>query len=105
MCVDDYALLRLHCEYFISAITNKKLKQQYVEFFQIINWIDWLVYKLDILSYWCVYSIFIITQLKSYSLSKNNSYNCSHSEESSTVFVEQDINKWKFFELKWLLNC
>ncbi len=40
MQVSNYALLWLHHEYFISAITNKKLEQQYVEFFCIINWID-----------------------------------------------------------------
>jgi len=40
MWVGNYMLLWLHCEYFISAITNKKLEQQYVEFFWIINWID-----------------------------------------------------------------
>ncbi len=33
MWVGNYALLQLHCEYSISAITNKKLKQQYVELF------------------------------------------------------------------------
>ena len=37
MQVSNYALLQLHHEYSILTITNKKLKQQYVEFFQIID--------------------------------------------------------------------
>jgi len=102
--VGNYALLQLHCEYFISAITNKKLKQQYVELFQIIDWIDQLVYKLDISSHWCVHSVFTVTQLKLCSSLKNDFFNYSHSEESSTVFVKENTESWKFFKLKRLLN-
>lgn len=40
MRIDDYVLLQLHCKYFTLTITNKKLSQQYVKFFWIIDKID-----------------------------------------------------------------
>ncbi len=104
MQVSNYALLQLHHEYSILTITNKKLKQQYVEFFQIIDWIDQLVYKLDILPYWCVHSVFTVAQLELCSSLKNNFFNHSHSEESFIIFIKENTESWKFFKLKRLLN-
>ncbi len=100
MKVDNYMLLWLHHEYFISTIINKKLKQQYIEFFWIIDWIDWLVYKLDILSHWCIHLVFTVIQLKSCFLFLINLYNYFCSDKSSMMFVEDDMKKWKFFELE-----
>jgi hypothetical protein len=47
--IDDYALLRLHKDYFIFSfnILSKKLSQQYANFFRIIEKIDNLVYRLN----------------------------------------------------------
>jgi len=35
--IKNYTLLQLHCEYFILTIVNKKLRQQYVRLFWVID--------------------------------------------------------------------
>ena len=50
MKIDDYALIRLHHDYNISTteVLDKKLSQQYVDFFKIIEKIDNFAYKLKL---------------------------------------------------------
>ena len=74
MKIENYTLLKLLKDYFISVITNKKLDQQYVKLFQIIEKIEWLVYRLNILFYWYIHLIFTIVQLKFCSLFYSDSY-------------------------------
>ena len=49
--IDDYVCICLHHEYDNStiAILDKKLSQQYVKSFKIIEKIERLIYKLDLL--------------------------------------------------------
>ena len=100
---DDYALLRLHHEYSISFV-KRKLDQQYVELFKIIKKIERLVYQLDISRHWKVHSVFTIAQLESASNLIMNLFHRSRSEKSSSVFVEENIDIMKFFELERILN-
>ena len=101
--LEDYALLRLHHEYEVFS-AKRKLDQQNVELFKIIKKIERLIYQLDISQHWRVHSIFIIVQLKSASNLTMNSFHRSRSDESSFVFVEDDTNIFKSFELKKMLN-
>ena len=50
---NEYALIRLHHKYQISVndIFDKKYKQQYVDFFEILKKIDKLTYRLDLSIY------------------------------------------------------
>ena len=48
--IRDKVLLQLHCEYKLSDITNRKLKQQFIRLFKITEQIEWLVYCLDLSS-------------------------------------------------------
>ena len=44
----NYVLIRLHKSYNISFVINKKIDQQYVEFFRVIEKIERLFYRLII---------------------------------------------------------
>lgn len=59
-------MLKLHKGYSISFSIEviKKLTQQYIGSFQVVKRGSCLVYKLDILGNWKIYSVFSITQLK-----------------------------------------
>jgi hypothetical protein len=50
MKIDDYALIKLHHDYNISTIEifDKKLNQQYIDFFKIFEKIDNLTYRLKL---------------------------------------------------------
>lgn len=66
MKVGDWAMLKLHkgsLILFFVGIT-KKLTQQYIGFFQIIERVGCLIYKLNISSNWKIYPVFSIAQLK-----------------------------------------
>ena len=102
MKTNDWVLLRLHKEYDIFSTTTlkKKLFQQYVDFFQIIERIDHLVYRLIIFESWRVHFVFIIAQLEFVSSSFTNFFNRSRFIKLDTVFVKNDINRVKFYEIK-----
>ena len=104
--VDEWALLRLHKKYNISIIVDiiKKYDLQYVDSFKMLERIDRLVYKLEIFDHWRVHSIFTIAQLKSCSTSDNDSYRRLKSNQLDFVFVKDDIETYKFFELDKLFN-
>jgi hypothetical protein len=99
--VDEWALLRLHHDYFISKSKNmtKKIFAQYVESFKVIQRIDRLIYRLNISFDWKIHSVFFVTQLKSVSDSAKNSFNRSRLTHSSSMIDNQDQ-----YEIKRLLN-
>ena len=104
--IKNWVLLRLHKKYSIFFIANiiTKLAQQFVNSFRILDRVERLVYKLNISDHWWIHSIFFITHLKSCSASFLNSYERFRSNHSSSVYVEDDIDILKFFELKRILN-
>ena len=106
MRIDDWTFLRLHKKYKISTTTRlrKKLSQQYVDSFQITKKIDRLIYRFVISKFWRVHFVFIIIQLKSISSSSTNFFRRSRFTKSNFVFVERDIDRVKFYEMKRLLN-
>ena len=56
--------LRLHYDYTISNVINKKLLQQRIDFFIILNKIDNFVYRLNFSLIIIIYFIVFVTQLK-----------------------------------------
>jgi hypothetical protein len=99
--VNEWALLQLHHDYFISESKNmtKKIFAQYVDSFKVIQRIDRLIYRLNISFDWKIHSVFFVTQLKSVSDSAKNSFNRSRSTHSSSMINSQDQ-----YEIKRLLN-
>lgn len=103
---NDWALIKLHKKYNISSTLNitKKLTQQYVESNKIIQRIDRLTYKLNILNDWKINSMFPIAQFKSTFSFEFDLYDRSRSTNSFTVIINNDIEKLKFYKIDRLLN-
>ena len=64
--VNEYALLKLHKGYSIPSTLGitKKLTQQYVGLFRVMERVSRLAYRLDILSDWRIYPVFSLAQLE-----------------------------------------
>lgn len=100
--INNFALLCLHKRYSISltlAIT-KKLTQQYVSFFRVLEKIKKLAYQLNILADQRVHNIFTIAQLKPAPNPTSNSFNRPRPDQSESVYVESDTEHYKSFEIK-----
>ena len=106
MKTNEWTFFRLHKDYKISITTrlNKKYTQQYVDSFQIIERIERLVYRLIISTNWRIHNVFTIAQLKSCSSFDDDFYRRLKSTESNSMFVEDDIDQVKFWELNRLMN-
>jgi hypothetical protein len=106
MKIEDFALLRLHKEYniSISKILERKLSQQYAKSFRILEKIESLVYRLNISQHWRIHSVISITQLESALNSIMNLYNKSRSNKSKSVYMKENTENVKSFEMKRLIN-
>ncbi len=99
--IDEWVLLRLHHEYFISSSKNmiKKVFTQYIDSFKIIQRIERLAYRLNILFNWKIHSIFSIAQLESAFDLAINFY------ERSRLMHSSSISDFKNeYEIERLLN-
>ena len=105
MNVENWALIRLHKNYniFVTAILEKKLSQQYVDSFQIIQRIENLAYKLKIFDNWRIWSVFTISQLESSFEFVNDFYHRTQSSSESLI-VKDDTNQVKSFEINRLIS-
>lgn len=99
--VNNMVNIRLHCEYTLSGLTNvnKKLEQQFVDLICILKWVKRLAYWLDILSSWKIHDIISVAHLEPATRSEDNSYNCSHSDKSDTIIVNENEK----YEIRQLL--
>ena len=102
--VNDYALLRLHRDYNIFSTKFKKLNQQYVDFFRVVEKIKRLIYRLKISKHWMIHFVFIIAQLKSASPSSIDLYHRHRTISSNFVYVKGDTTQIKNYELKKIIN-
>ena len=83
---NDMIYLRLYQKYTISNFVNFKFSKQRVDFFEIFDKIDNLVFRLQLSFVMKIYSIIFITQLKSIILDQNF-YDKTTNKKSS--FVEK----------------
>lgn len=104
--VGDWAMLRLHKGYFIpsSLGVTKKLTQQYVGPFQVLERVGRLAYKLDVPHDWRIYLVFSIAQLEPAPLPAKDPFGRLRPEHPPPVFVEGDTDAVKSFEIDRLLN-
>ena len=100
----NYVLIRLHKNYNILFVINKKIDQQYVESFRVIEKIERLFYRLIISNHWRIYLVFNIVQLKSCFVSFDDFFRKLKFNQSNFVFVENDIVNVKFFEIERFIN-
>ena len=103
---NDWALIKLHNEYNIPSTLEitKKLTQQYVESFKILQRIDRLAYKLDIPDDWKIHSMFSVAQLEPSPSPQKDPFNRPRPTNPPPVFVEGDTEKSKSYEIDRLLN-
>ena len=97
--------LRLYQKYTISNLVNLKLSKQRVDFFEIFDKIDNLVFRLQLSFIMKIHSIVFITQLKSIILDQNF-YDKTTNKKS--LFIEKKnfviVKKTFHYEIKRLLN-
>lgn len=89
---DDYALLRLHKSYNIPAnqALRRKIGQQYVGPFRVLERSGRLAYKLDLPEDRRIHNVFTIAQLKPCPNSTTDLYNRPRSINPGPVNAERD---------------
>lgn len=104
--VEEWALLRLHKSYSIPSTIEviKKLFQQYVGPFRVIQKIGKLAYKLNVPSHWRIHSVFTIAQLEPAPDPNSDSYKRSRPNHPDTIYVDGDTEAYKSYEIDRLLN-
>lgn len=86
------------------AGVTKKLTQQYIKPFHILEKIGRLAYKLDVPSDWRVYPVFFVTQLKPVLPLAKGLIAKPFPSNLPLIFIKDDTNKLKSFEIEKLLN-
>ena len=104
--VNDFAFIRLHKGYNIPANLGitKKLTQQYVGPFKILERVGRLAYRLDVFEDWKVYPVFSVAQLKPSPPPDADLFDCPSPDHPPSIFVEGDTNTLKSYEVEQLLN-
>lgn len=99
-------MLRLYKGYSIpsSLRVTKKLTQQYVGPFQVLERVGRLAYKLDVPHDWRIYPVFSIAQLELAPLPAEDLFGRLRPEHPPPIFVEGDTDVVKSFEIDRLLN-
>ena len=106
MKVGDWAMLKLHKGYSIpsSVGVTKKLTQQYVGPFQILEKIGCLAYKLEVPNNWRIHPVFSVAQLEPARALSEDPFHRPRPQQPLSVFVEGDTDRQKSFEVDCLLN-
>ena len=107
--INDYVFLRLHVDYIIFELSNKKLSQQRVDSFKILRKINILVYRLQLSFVMKIHSMIFIVQLKFASTFNNNFYQRIKQNVFNSLFVktkndDEKSNLTFNYEIKRLLN-
>ena len=102
--VSDSVNLQLHHDYSISSITAQKIQQQFVRPFQITEWIDHLVYWLDLPSHWKIHDVISIAHLEPATTANNDLYQRFCPDHSSAVTVNDNADHYEIERLlqKWV---
>ena len=102
---EDLVILKLHHEYHILSIKNKKLFIQQVDCFSIKWWISLLAYELKLSANMKIHLMMLIINFESVS-SEKDSYNWLYNDH--LLFVKKDCdldNEWKSFYIEKLFDC
>ena len=106
MKVGEWAMLRLHKGYNIPATAGvtRKLTQQYVGPFRIVEKVGRLAYRLDVPLDWRIHPVFSVAQLEPAPPPAEDPFARPFPSNPPPVFVEGDTDKLKSFEVEKLLN-
>ena len=97
--------LRLHHEYIISDIKSKKLSQQRIDFFKILQKMSTLAYRLELSPVMTIHSVVSVAMLESVPIGED-SYHRSRPDQkhSSSVTMKHDDDPTSHYEIERLLN-
>ena len=98
----DKIFLKLHRDYEVNE-QHKKLDNQRCESFLIKRRVDRLTYELNIFVRWKIHFVISMTQLES-AFSVQDSYNRLRFDHSNSVYVEDDIEIEKSYEMKKVID-
>ena len=102
---EDLVILKLHHEYHIFNVKNKKLFIQQVDYFFIKQQVSSLAYELKLSANMKIHSVMSVINLESVS-SEKNLYNWLYNDYLSLVKEDCDLDdEWKSFYIKKLLDC
>ena len=103
--VGSWALLRLHRGYSIpsTADLGKKLSQQFVGPFKVLQRVGNLAYKLEIPSHWRIHPVFTIAQLEPVPDPKSDPYGRQRSQPPS-VHVDGDTDAVKSYVVEKIIR-
>lgn len=106
MKVGDCAMLKLHKDYSIpsSVRVTKKLMQQYIGPFRVVERVGRLAYNLNVLDDWRIHPVFFVAQLKPASCPTEDLFGRLRLQQPLFVFVEGNIDHHKSFKIERLLN-
>ena len=104
--VGDFAVLRLHKGYSIPSTVGvtKKLTQQYVGPFRVLERVGRLAYRLNVPADWRIHNVFTIAQLEPAPDPATDPFQRPRPDHPNSVFVEGDTDSYKSFEIERLLN-
>lgn len=99
-------MLRLHKGYSILSSTGftKKLTQKYVGPFQIKERVKRLAYRFEIPNDWRIHPVFLVAQLEPAPEPSDDLFWRPPPHQPPTVFVDDDTDNLKSFEINRLLN-
>ena len=96
--------LKLHHEYHISDVKNKKLFIQWVDCFSVKQQVSLLAYELKLSANMKIHLVMSVINFKSVS-SEKDLYNQSYNNHSLLMKKNHNINdEWKLFYIKKLLD-
>lgn len=106
MKVREWAMLRLHKGYNITATAGvtKKLTQQYVGPFRIVEKVGRLAYRLDVPPDWWIHPVFSVAQLEPAPPPAKDLFVRHFLSNPPPVFVKGNTDRLKSFEVERLLN-
>jgi len=98
-------MLKLHHEYCVSDVKNKKLFIQQVDCFSIKWWVSSLAYKLKLSANMKIHSVMLVINFELIS-SEKDFYNWLYNDHSLSVKEDHNIDdEWKSFYIKKFLDC
>ena len=101
----DLVILKLHYEYHVSDVKNKKLFIQQVNCFFVKWWVSLLVYELKLSTNMKIHSIMSVINFESVS-SRKNLYNWLYDDHLLFMKENHDIDdEWKSFYIEKLFDC
>ena len=108
LAINEMIYLQLFHRYIISDLANQKLSNQHIRLFQVIEWIENLVYHLNLSFTMQIHSVISIAQLK-FTLHEFDFYNHqlkmnSLSVENNIIFKNNNIKSAPFYKIEHLLD-